>query len=308
MHTIYILGSVNMDLVVSAPKMPDKGETLIGSSFLMNPGGKGANQAVAVSLAGGKANMIGIVGHAFGTELIETLEHYRVDTINVRRCQDISSGVAVIVLSEDDNRIIVDPGANALVDENIVDFAFKGAQPGDYVLAQLEIPLETIAYAFRKAHDLGMITCLNVAPARQLPEYIFTNVDYFFANQTETEFYTGILPDDKEKAETASLKLIEKGVKRVVITMGKAGSYYYEREACHFGHSYKVKVVDTTAAGDTYIGSFVARVSSGANIKEAMDYASAAAAISVTRPGAQQSIPTYDETIAFIKDNECQRK
>ena len=301
MNDIYVLGSVNMDLVIHSRKMPRPGETLLGSSFLMNPGGKGANQAVAVSLSGGHAKFIGAVGTAFGKDLLDTLHSYKVDISNIQKYDDISSGVAVILLSEDDNRIIVDAGANGRVDHELVEQGLHDAGPGDYLLAQLEVPVPTIVNAFKLAKAKGVTTCLNTAPAASLPDEVFTYIDYICLNQVETLFYTGVEPVDNYTAKLAGLRLLSKGVKHVLITMGERGALYISDNHDQFVKSHHVVTVDTTAAGDTYIGSFLACLANGQTLVEAMKFAAAAAAICVTRNGAQQSIPTKAETLDFMR-------
>ncbi len=307
MKKIFILGSLNMDLVVSAPTIPASGETLTGSSFFMNPGGKGANQAVAVSKSGGDALMVGSVGTEFGQDLVTTLQGYNVDTRFVKTNNKISSGVALIILSNSDNRIIVDPGANGLVDAKLVNSALAEASKGDYLLSQLEVPLSTISYAFKKAKKLGMITCLNVAPVKPLPKTIYSAIDYFCANQIEAEFYTGIKPDMNGATMKAGKALLEMGVKSVLITLGVHGSLFInERETIRM-NSYQVDSLDTTAAGDTFIGSFFARLADGATHQKAMEFASGASALCITRLGAQQSIPTREETESFLRSKPCKR-
>lgn len=301
MSDIYVLGSVNMDLVIHARKMPRSGETLLGSSFLMNPGGKGANQAVAVSLSGGHAKFIGAVGKAFGQDLLDALNAYHVDISNIKKHDDLSSGVAVILLSEDDNRIIVDAGANGRVDYALVEQALGDAEKGDYLLAQLEVPIPTIIEAFKLAKAKGLITCLNTAPAANLPDEAFAYIDYICLNQVETHYYTGVEPTDNYTAKLAGLHLLSKGVKHALITLGERGALYVSKNSNQFVKSHQVTALDTTAAGDTYIGSFLARLASGQTLLEAMEFAAAAAAICVTRSGAQQSIPTKAETLDFMR-------
>lgn len=308
MKKIYILGSMNMDLVINAPSLPKKGETITGKDFMMNPGGKGANQAVAIALSGGNAFMIGAVGNSFGKELKATLATYQVNTQWVSSLTNVSSGIAVIVLCEGDNRIILDAGANHCIEEAWVNQALSFAQPGDYLLAQLEIPLPLIQSAFSQAKALGMTTFLNVAPAQPISKTIFQLTDYFFSNQRETEFYTGIFPESPDTAASAARELLNKGVRNVLITMGSEGSLFYNTHECVGMKIYPVEVVDTTAAGDTFIGAFITSLAEGKNTTEAMDFASAASALCITKRGAQQSIPTRQQTEAFQRRGVCKRK
>ena len=292
---IFVVGSINMDLVIKAPVMPDQGVTLTGSNFMMNPGGKGANQAVSVSKLGGEAYMVGCVGDAFSKDLIETLNSYNVKTDFVFKKDNVSSGVAVIVIVNGDNRIILDAGSNALVDKEAVDEAFKHAQEGDYVISQLEIPQETVKYAFEKAKELKMVTILNPAPAAKLIDGILNNTDYFIPNENELELYTGIKADTKEKQVEAIKALNSLGVKNVIVTLGSDGSCTLIDGKYVHVDSYKVKAVDTTAAGDTFIGALAVELSRGKELTEAMDFASKASSITVTRDGAQKSIPYRNE-------------
>lgn len=292
---IYVVGSINMDLVIQAPFMPENGMTITGSNFMQNPGGKGANQAVAAAKLGAKSVMVGAVGNAFGRDLKETLEKYNVDTTYVTRLEDTASGIAVIVIVDHDNRIILDAGANAKVSKEMVNKALSSANPGDYVICQLEIPQDIIEYTFKLAKERELITVLNPAPAAALKSFILPNTDYFIPNQSECEFYTGIYPKDEESCIEAAKKLQIEGVKNVVITLGTEGSCSYINDQFIKVNAHKVKAVDTTAAGDTYIGAFVTALSEGKEVKEAMEFASYASSITVMRPGAQQSIPTRNE-------------
>ena len=284
-----------MDLVIKAPFMPENGVTISGEGFMTNPGGKGANQAVAVSKLGGDAYMVGAVGKAFGSELKATLGEYGVNTEFVKECEDISSGIAVIVVVEGDNRIILDSGANNRVDVELIDSAFSQASEGDYLICQLEIPQESIRYALKRAKELKMKTVLNPAPAVKLIDGILENVDIFNTNQSETEFYTGIYPNDEKTSLCAAQRLEEMGVSTVLITLGAEGSCAINQGQYFKVSGYKVDAIDTTAAGDTYIGAFVTALSEGLSIPDAMDLASKASALTVTKQGAQQAIPFRNE-------------
>lgn len=294
---IFVVGSLNMDLVIRAPFMPENGMTISGEGFMTNPGGKGANQAAAVGKLGGAAYMVGCVGEAFGDELISTLKGYGANTDYVEKLAGVSSGIAVIVVVDGDNRIILDAGANGRVSEALVDKALATAEAGDYLVCQLEVSQEIVAYALKKAKAKGLVTVLNPAPAAALQEGILENCDWFIPNQSEAELYTGVYPKDEESAKLCAKKLTAFGVKNVLITMGGQGS------ACIFGGEYahadifKVDAIDTTAAGDTYVGAFVTRLSEGASVKEAMTFASKASSITVTRKGAQVAIPTREEVV-----------
>lgn len=299
---IYIVGSLNMDLVIRAARMPQGGETILGEGFLSNPGGKGANQAVAVAKLGGEAYMVGCVGREFGADLLETLQKYGVHADHVRRETDLSSGIAVIIVADGDNRIILDTASNGRTDEALVDRAFADAKEGDYLLVQLEIGLPTVAYALKEAKKRGMITVLNPAPAAKLPQALYADCDWFVPNQTEAQFYTGIYPSDEESIRKCAEKLGRLGVKNVLITLGTDGSASVSKGVFRRVDPVPAAAVDTTAAGDTYVGAFVTRLSEGAEIETAMHFASTASALTVTRRGAQCAIPLRAEVEAYAKE------
>ena len=292
---IFVVGSINIDLVIQAPKMPVAGMTLSGSGFMMNEGGKGANQAVAVSKLGGECYMVGCVGNEFGDRLLNRLQEYGVHTDYVEQRTDVASGTAVIVVVDGDNRIILDQGANGTVDEALVDRALESAQVGDYLVAQLEIPVSVVAYALKKAKEKGMITLLNPAPAIALNKEILACCDYFVPNQTEAQFYTGIYPSDETSVKECAEKLSQLGVKNIIITVGADGSVCVQNGVYRKVDSFPADVVDTTAAGDTYVGALVTALSEGQSLNAAMTFASKASSVTITRRGAQQSIPYRKE-------------
>ena len=292
---IFVVGSLNMDLVIKAPYMPENGVTMHGEGFMTNPGGKGANQAAAIGKLGGEVYMVGCVGEAFGDELKTTLCKYGVHTRYVDKLKGVSSGIAVIVVVDGDNRIILDAGANGKVDAALIDKALASAERGDYLVTQLEIEQDMVAYALKSAKEKGMTTILNPAPAAKVSEEILANSDFFIPNQSEAEFYTGIYPKDEASAQACAKALAAQGVKNVVITMGGEGSACvcdgnYEKVDC-----FPAQAIDTTAAGDTYVGALVTKLAEGASMSEAMIFASKASSITVTRRGAQQSIPYRNE-------------
>lgn len=291
-----------MDLVIRAARVPQGGETILGEGFLSNPGGKGANQAVAVAKLGGEAYMVGCVGREFGADLLETLQKYGVHADHVRRETDLSSGIAVIIVADGDNRIILDTASNGRTDEALVARAFADAKEGDYLLVQLEIGLPTVAYALKEAKKRGMITVLNPAPAAKLPQALYADCDWFVPNQTEAQFYTGIYPLDEESIRRCAEKLGRLGVKNVLITLGTDGSASVSKGVFRRVDPVPAAAVDTTAAGDTYVGAFVTRLSEGGEIETAMHFASTASALTVTRRGAQCAIPLRAEVEAYAKE------
>ncbi len=292
---VFIVGSLNMDLTVRAPYMPRQGETLTGSGFMVTPGGKGANQAVAAGRLGGKAYMVGCVGNSFGDELVQSLEESGVDTQFVARLEDVSSGVAVIVVTDGDNRIILDKGANAEVSKVLIDRALECAEAGDYLVAQLEIGIKEVGHALKQAKEKGMVTVLNPAPAAELSDEILENSDYFLPNQTEAQFYTGIYPQDETSVRACAKALREKGVKNVIVTLGDKGAAGVCGGEFVAVDAVKVNAVDTTAAGDTFVGALCVKLAAGESVESAMKFATRASAVTVTRRGAQTAIPYLGE-------------
>lgn len=284
-----------MDLVVVTKVIPDEGETIIGDSFFANPGGKGANQAVAIAKMGANVELVGAVGKEFGNDLINALNSYHVSTKYVKKYENISSGTATIIVTNGENRIIINSAANGWIKEQDIDLALLDAKEGDYLLCQLEVPLQIVDHALSQAKEKGMVTCLNPAPYLSLPHTIFSKIDYLIPNQSETKLYTGIYPHDLNEAKQASLLLLEKGIKNVLITLGEKGSYFYNSKEEHFIPAYQVPAIDTTGAGDTYIGAFLTMLTEGKSVQEAMSLAGLAASITIQRLGAQKAIPYRHE-------------
>ncbi len=301
MKKIYVSGSINMDLVIKTNTFPKEGMTVMGKDFMTNPGGKGANQAVAIAKSKGIVKMIGAVGTSFGKELLDTLKQYGVNTDNVKEFSSVSSGIAVIVISDNDNRIILDSGANGLVTINQIDEALQDATIGDYFLTQLEIPVNVVEQSIKFAKEKGLVTILNPAPAQKVNEEVFKHLDYFIPNQSECEFYTGIYPKTIEEATQAAKVLLDKGVKNIIITLGTLGAIFVNNDTSEYVKAYTVKAIDTTAAGDTFVGYTVSSLAKGAQIKEAIRLANLASSITVQKEGAQQAIPTLEEIIEHEK-------
>lgn len=299
MKKIYVAGSINMDLVIKTDIFPKKGMTVMGKDFMTNPGGKGANQAVTIAKCQNDVKMIGAVGNAFGDELLNTLNRYQVDTKYVNKMNDVSSGIAVIIINEADNRIILDSGSNSKVTTDFIKESLNGATEKDYFLAQLEIPIKTVEESIIYAKEKGMITILNPAPAATLNQEIFKYIDYFMPNQSECEFYTGIYPESLEDAKIAGEKLLALGVKNVIITLGKLGALAISNQETIYEKAKIVKAIDTTAAGDTFVGVMIAFLAKGYPMNEAMHYANIASSITIQRAGAQQAIPTFEEIKAY---------
>jgi ribokinase len=285
MKTIYVLGSMNTDLVSIAQSMPLKGETLEGKGFLMNQGGKGANQAVACSKMGANTVMIGCVGRdIFGDQAISSMTQQGVKTEFVMR-SDQHTGIASIWLCEEDNRILLDLGANRDITKDQVHIALENAQPNDILIVQFEIPQPMIREGLQLAKSKKMVTILNPAPYQKFDLSLLYLVDYLILNETEFD----------------ALKINNQGnsIEDYILTLGEKGSVFVRKGVSHPIQAYQVDVVDTTAAGDTFIGAFAAMLESKDPLS-ALKYASAAAALTVTKLGAQQSIPTLNEVIAFM--------
>ena len=284
MRKIFIVGSLNMDLVINAPYAPKGGETLIGSGFMVNPGGKGANQAYATAKLGGEAYMCGCVGDdSFGTDLKNNLNKVGVNTDFVRTVEKTPTGVAVIVVTEGENRIIIDSGANACLSPCDIDKILEIATQGDIYLTQLENPIDVIGYGLKQAKAKGLLTILNPAPAnRDILKYA-EYVDIITPNETESEILGG------------KSALLDKGIETVITTLGAEGFEIATKDSAKRYPCIKITPVDTTAAGDTACGGFCAKLSHGYSIEEAMSFGSRAASIACTRKGAQMSIPDVAE-------------
>lgn len=300
MKNICVIGSLNMDLVVNVDAMPKPGQTIIGSNFKEVPGGKGANQAVAMARLNGNVSMIGKVGEdGFGQTLINSLKNDKVDTTYIQTTKG-STGVALITVDKNaQNSIVVSPGANFEVKEEDIDNNIKAIENSDIVVLQLETPLNTIKYALNKAKELNKYTILNPAPAVKLDDEIIKNVDLLTPNETELEIISGVSIETEEDIQKAAQIMIEKGVKELIVTLGSKGSLYINKEKSMFKKAYKVEAVDTTAAGDSYTGALAVALSQDKGIADAMDFASKVGALSVLKEGAQSSLPTLEDVINF---------
>ena len=300
MKNICVIGSLNMDLVVNVDTMPKPGQTIIGSNFKEVPGGKGANQAVAMARLNGNVSMIGKVGEdGFGQTLINSLKNDKVDTTYIKTTKG-ATGVALITVDKNaQNSIVVSPGANFEVKEDDIDNNIEAIKNSDIVVLQLETPLNTIKYALNKAKELNKYTILNPAPAVKLDDEIIKNVDLLTPNETELEIISGVSIETEEDIQKAAQIMIEKGVKELIVTLGSKGSLYINKEKSMFKKAYKVEAVDTTAAGDSYTGALAVALSQDKNIEDAMDFASKVGALSVLKEGAQSSLPTLEDVKNF---------
>ena len=302
MAKICIVGSLNMDLCVETPRVPAMGETILGGGFFTSPGGKGANQAVAAAKLGAGVTMIGRVGSdAFGAQLLENLRGCGVGTRHVRAVPGAATGVAVIVLHNRDNCIIVAPGANALLSPRDISDLEPVIAESDLLVLQLEIPLETARQAMELARARGVKVLLNPAPAARLPADFLALADILTPNESECALLTGLPCDTPEQVELAAKALLQMGVPQVVVTLGGSGVLYASGETATRKPAWPVRVADTTAAGDSFTGALAAALAAGANFGGAIDFALAAAALTVTRKGAQNSLPSLAEVTEFIE-------
>ncbi|EIT83992.1 ribokinase [Fictibacillus macauensis ZFHKF-1] len=275
---ITVVGSINMDLVTISNKVPKMGETLLGQDFLSNPGGKGANQAVAAARLGADVKMVGAVGNdTFGKDLLRTLEKEKIDVSAVEEV-DGASGTATILVSQGDNSIIVVPGANEQVTPDFVERHKDAIKDSDYVLLQLEIPVESVEKAVQIAKENDVKVILNPAPIQKLSDALLANVDYLTPNEHELE----LLVEGRDKKA-----ILEK----VIVTKGSEGLIYYEDGQEVSVPAFSVEVKDTTGAGDTFNGAFATALSEGKSLKEACLFGNAAGALSTTKLGAQAGMP-----------------
>ncbi|MGS0546675.1 ribokinase [Pseudomonas sp. Y5-11] len=298
---VVVIGSLNMDLVTRAPRLPKGGETLIGHSFATVSGGKGANQAVAAARLGAQVAMVGCVGNDdYGVQLRDALLAEQIDCQAVSTVAD-SSGVALIVVDDNSqNAIVIVAGANGAMTPAVIDRFDAVLQAADVIICQLEIPDATVGHALKRARALGKTVILNPAPAsRPLPADWYTAIDYLIPNESEAAALSGLPVDSLQSAEGAASQLIAMGAGKVIVTLGAQGSLFANGKDFEHFPAPKVKAVDTTAAGDTFVGGFAAALASGKSEAEAIRYGQVAAALSVTRAGAQPSIPTMSDVQAF---------
>jgi ribokinase len=298
---VLVVGSSNTDMIIRVPRIPRPGETVLGGEFSMAAGGKGANQAVAAARAGGRVTFVARVGDDdLGARALADLAAAGIDTRFVLRTAGTSSGLALITVDErGENSISVASGANALLSVEDVEAAAAAFSAADIVLLQLESPLPTVEAALRLAKDNGVPVILNPAPARELDDALLALVSLLTPNEHEAEILTGIAVNDGSGARRAAGRLKERGAAGVVITLGERGVYASAGGFEGPVPAFKVDPVDTTAAGDVFNGALAVAIAEKLPMFEALRFAQAAAAISVTRPGAQPSAPTRAEMETF---------
>lgn len=301
MKKILVVGSLNMDFAVYMDRRPQAGETVMAHSMKLAPGGKGANQAYALGKLGVRTAMIGAVGtDTFGKQMLANLESVTVDTAGIKKITGAETGKAFIEIdSSGQNSISVIAGANAVVDEALVQGQEKLLAQADAVVMQLEIPVRSVLAVAKLAKKHGKLVVLDPAPAKaDLPDELWAYVDITKPNETELALLTGLPTGTADEVVTAAKSLLGKGVKNVLVTLGGEGIMLIRAGKVEKFPAYQVKAVDTTAAGDCFLAAFVSCFT-GSNFAEAIDFGAKAAAIAVTRQGAQTSIPTREEVEKF---------
>jgi ribokinase len=297
MGRIVVIGSSNTDMVVKSKKIPAPGETILGGTFLMNPGGKGANQAVAAARLGGNVTFVTKTGNdLFGDQAKDLFDKEGINTRFIIKDLKNPSGIALISVDENgENCIVVAPGSNATLSAYDINDEAYGNDPSDVFLMQLEIPVSTVEFVAQKVAEKGNRVILNPAPARQLSDDLLRSLYVITPNEVEAELLTGIRVTDTASAERSAEKLHSKGAVNVIITMGAAGAFLLSGRTSKMIPVVPAKAIDSTAAGDVFNGALAVAISEGKDLEEAVDFANHAASISVTRMGAQASAPYRDE-------------
>jgi ribokinase len=291
---VTVVGSLNMDLIARAPRIPQPGETILGGDFHTAPGGKGANQAVAAARLGAQVSMVGQIGDdLFGDSLLENLKAAKVDHTFVIRNAEAPTGVALIMVGEaGQNSIVVASGANMCLSPSDVEAAEAAIADADVLLLQLEIPLDTVIRAAEVAHAHRVMVVLNPAPAHQLPETLLSLVDVLVPNESETALLTDMPVGNQVEAEAAAMALCELGIGTAILTLGERGALLAQPGGTEFLPAFEVTPVDTTAAGDAFVGGFGVALAEGRSLPEAVRWGNAAGALATTKLGAQPSLPT----------------
>lgn len=300
MKKLIVFGSLNMDMSIETTRMPNQGETMHGQDFLMNAGGKGGNQAVAAAKAKTNTYMIGKVGNdGLGEQLLHDVQQYGVCVDYIKKSHSESTGLAMIIRCNHDNRIILHAGANYdITTEEVSNSLDQLAKTNDVFLTQLENPYPVVKDALRIAKKKQMTTILNPAPAQTLEDRIYQDIDWLIVNESECEILSGIYPD-ADHTDQAIQWFLEKGC-NVIITLGDKGCIVATKQKQYQIAAKKVEAVDTTGAGDTFIGAFCKCLCSDEDLLYSLEYASCAAALTVTKYGAQCAIPTHEEICDYM--------
>lgn len=299
--SVLVFGSLNLDLVTYADKLPAIGETIVGEKLLKFPGGKGLNQAIAARRAGSEVLMVGSIGNdADGDYLFDILKSENIDPKFITKTSE-QTGIAVIEVSKSaENRIIIIAGANSKT--RFSNEVLTSSPSVTVSLAQLETPIAEVAKFIHECKAAGKITILNPAPIQKLDQQLLQDTDYLIANETEASFLIGSAVEhlSKDEALTIARQLQKNGSKKVIITLGEQGSVYLDQEKELFTPAYKVKAVDTTAAGDAFCGAFATAISENKPVEYALKFASAAGGLAATKAGAVPSLPTQQEILSMI--------
>jgi ribokinase len=303
-NKIVVIGSSNVDLIMKMDHLPQKGETVTDAVFMQVYGGKGANQAVAAARASGNVTFISCVGEdAYTPQMLKNYENDGIDTRFVFREKNIASGHALIMIDKNGNNIIsVAPGANDLLLPEKIDLAEKILDEAAIIVMQFEIPEITIKHVIDIANKKHIPVMWNVAPAKSFDFSLIHKINILILNEIEAGFLSGITVNSETDAEKAAQKLVKEGVEKVIITLGAKGAFIVTKTEKISVPSFKVDAIDTTAAGDTFCGAFAVAIVENKSLKNALQFASAAAAISVTRMGAQPSAPVRKEIDSFIAE------
>ena len=306
MGKITISGSSNTDLIMQVDKTPGPGETIIGKQFTVTPGGKGANQAIAAARTGGDVSFIGCIGKdVFGKLAIEKLDKANIDTSCIYGNSDTPSGMALVYVDANgENSISIAPGSNFELSPQNIDESLDRLSNTKIILTQLEIPIETVERAAQLARKRGITFILDPAPAASLNNNLMGNVDIITPNETEAEMLTGIALNNEKNLKSACEDLHKQGVKTIIITLGSRGTFLSDSDYSQLIPTYKVDPIDTTGAGDIFNGALARKLSDNIDIIEAIKFANAAAAISVTKLGAQASAPKKSEIDAFLSKTD----
>ena len=304
MKTICVFGVFVADLCFISNTIPEKGQTILGSKYIVGPGGKGSNQAIAAARLGGRVNFITKIGKDQNADMALSL--YRevgMDISSIIKDANYSTGVAGIMINEKtgDNAINIVPGAAATLKNEDIDNNLNYIEKSEIFLTQLETPYEVTSYALKKAKELKLITIFNPAPASEINESDFKLIDYFTPNETEASFYLNKNVESKTEIEIAAKKFLEKGVKNILITLGSRGVYFANSTESYFIDAFnlKDKVIDTTGAGDAFNGAFAYALSNNRTNKDALEFANKVAGISTTRAGAANAMPGLEEVESY---------
>lgn len=302
---VLVIGSLNMDFVIEVDKMPVNKETVHGNSFNLIPGGKGANQAYALGKLKTNVSLLGAIGKdEYGKKILESLNSANVNTSKIKKEAKEKTGCAFISVDKNgDNSITVVAGANKSLTTDIIDKNIKLIEDSDIIIMQLEIPIDVVTYAAKIAKEKGKLVILDPAPAvNNMPEELLKNIDIIKPNEIEIQVLTKVKVRKPKDLLKASYKLIEKGVSKVIITLGSQGAYLVTKDKYEYFKPIKVKAVDTTAAGDTFVAALVKSLMEEKTIEESIFYAIVASSITVTKKGAQTSIPTLKEIEKKLKE------